>query len=221
MCQVQSAPRPPAPDRNAISGYGDTLEEAVAHLRAASCMCTCAAGVPSFLCRVCWCWAAEVGTCEPRMSGGPSTCLAAMGGSAHWCAHACNCMQWDLITDDGHVLEPQLCEDGDRFVCRHSIVSGEHSEVQRRMYYRGDSQIAVRMWPPPRVEVCEKCGCHFGTYVRTCPDTACTRAGQSVMVVNDSLDMAVACVLRCNGHAGGICCDLHDRPDVCVVRGAL
>ena len=54
-------------------------------------------------------------------------------------------MQWDLITDDGHVLEPQLCEDGDRFVCRHSIVSGEHSEVQRRMYYRGDSQIAVRM----------------------------------------------------------------------------
>ena len=39
MCQVQSAPRPPAPDRYSINGYGHTVEEAVANLKPASCMC--------------------------------------------------------------------------------------------------------------------------------------------------------------------------------------
>lgn len=93
------------------------------------------------------------------MSGGASlghhTGLAHHQGEAHTgvCMHAVGPHHGRRACS----REPQLCEDGDRFVCRHSIVSGEHSEVQRRQYYRGGSQMAVRMWPPPRVELCEKC----------------------------------------------------------------
>ena len=216
-----SVPRPPAPEEHEFIGSGETKEEALAALTLKNNLCTCAEGVPSFLCRVRKCWAYEIGMCEPEvrpdyMSGG-------------FCAIGCKCIQWDRITDTGQRLRDEWDESDGLFTCRYEVVSGEQDEVRRKVFYQGDPETAVRRWPPRRVQYCEGCCCHFGSYVRTCDhdNIHCRRAGRSVMVVSEGGDLAVTCVIRCGGGlrkrcrrstgAGGYC-NLHDLPDRVIDR---
>ena len=64
-----SVPRPPAPEQHEFIaiGSGETKEEALAALTFKNNLCTCAEGVPSFLCRVRKFWAYEIGMCEPEV----------------------------------------------------------------------------------------------------------------------------------------------------------
>ena len=146
------------------------------------------------------------------------------------CATGCTCIQWDRITDSGRILCDEWEEDdGFYYTSRHEVVSGEHDEVRRKVFYQGDPQTAVRRWPPRRVQLCEGCGCHFGSYVRTCDheNTQCRRAGRSVMVVSEGGDLAVTCVIRCGGGLRKRCrmstnasghCNLYHLPDRVIHR---
>ena len=92
----QLVPRPAVPDWDEIPTVkGETREAAHAALVAQNNICTCAAGVPSFLCRVRACWGLEIGTCEPKIE-------ASRGGTLFH-AKRCQCIRWDLITDDGRL----------------------------------------------------------------------------------------------------------------------
>ena len=121
-------------------------------------------------------------------------------------------------------------DDGYEFVTRFEIISGERDQVRRKVYYRGDSQVAwrSRLWPPPRVQRCDSCLNHFGTYVPTCDrkdNEPCTRKGRLIMVLNNDLNLAVACTIRCAGHSGGPrrlqrhnFCGVENLPDLFVYR---
>ena len=223
LARLEPAPRPPAPEQHHFYAYGDTQEEALAALAAKNNLCTCAQGVPSFLCRVRWCWASEVGTCEPRVV--PLNCM-----HSRYCAYGCKCIQWARILDSGRIVCEEGLDHGDGiYTSRHEVISGEHDEVRRKVFYQGDPEIAVRRWPPRRVQFCEGCCCHFGSYIKTCDseNTYCRRAGRSVMVVSEGGDLAVTCVIRCMGGVERRCsrsrngsgyCNLHDLPDLCVDR---
>ena len=212
---------PPAPEQHEFLGLGKTEEEAVAALTSKNNLCTCGQGVPSFLCRVRKCWAYEIGMCEPEvrpnyLSGG-------------FCAIGCKCIQWDRITESGKRLKDEGDDSEGLFTCRFEVVSGEQDEVRRKVFYQGDPETAVRIWPPRRVQFCEGCCCHFGSYVRTCDrdNTQCRRAGRSVMVVSEGGDLAVTCVIRCGGGLRKRCrmstnasghCNLYDLPDRVIDR---
>ena len=217
-----SVPRPAAPEQHTFSGYGETEEEALAALKLKNNLCTCAQGVPSFLCRVRWCWAFEVGTCEPMVRP-PNEFVS------RYSAHGCKCIQWARITDSGRILKDEDEDGADGiFTSCSEVVSGEHDEVRRKVFYQGDPQTAVRRWPPRRVRFCEGCCCSFGSYVRTCDSDLiqCWRAGRSVMVVSEGGDLAVTCVIRCMGGERKRCrmsnnasghCNLYHLPD-CVIH---
>ena len=87
--------------------------------------------------------------CEPEvrqryMSGG-------------FCAIGCKCIQWDRITDSGRILKDEWDESDGLFTSRYEVISGEHDEVRRKVFYPGDPETSVRRWPPRRVQFCEGC----------------------------------------------------------------
>ena len=132
-----SVPRPPAPEQHTFFGTGKTEEEALAALTKKNHLCTCAQGVPSFLCRVRKCWAMEIGTCEPRVT--PNYI------SGGFCATGCKCIQLDRITDSGRILRDEWEEDdGFYYADRHEVVSGEHNEVRRKVFYQGGARLISR-----------------------------------------------------------------------------
>ena len=152
-----------------------------------------------------------------------------MRWSVGFCAIGCKCIQWDRITDSGRIIKEDHEDNSDGiFASRFEVISGEHNEVRRKgVFYQGDPRTAVRRWPPRRVEFCEGCLCHFGSYVRTCEDTQCRHAGRSVMVVREGGDLAVACVIRFRGRMRKRCrmstngsghCNLHNLPDLVIDR---
>ena len=218
--EPRPVPRPPAPDQFAFVGNGKTEEEALRALTSKNNLCTCAQGVPSFLCRVRKCWAFEIGMCEPEVRQNPL--------SGRFDAISCKCIQWDRITDSGRIMKEDWDHSDGVFTSRYEVISGEHDEVRRKVFYPGDPETAVRRWPPRRVQFCEGCCCHFGSYVRTCENTQCRRAGRSVMVVSEGGDLAVACVIRCNGGGEGKrcrmstnatgTCNLYHLPDRVIDR---
>ena len=154
-------PRPEVPDWHEIPTVeGKTREEAHAALIAQNNICTCAAGVPSFLCRVRACWGFEIGACEPEIT-------TSLGGT-RFLAKRCKCIRWDLMTDDGRLKErdTQYRCDGE-YISRCKDISGENDEICRDAWWRGDCETAVRAWPPPRVRFCQGCCCNYGDYVRS------------------------------------------------------
>ena len=125
-----SVPRPAAPEQHTFIGKGKTEEEALAALTSKNNLCTCAKGVPSFLCRVRKCWAFEIGACEPQVR--PSYI------SGGFCAIGCECIQWARITDSGRILKHEYEDDADGiFTSCYEVVSGEHDEVRRKVFYQG------------------------------------------------------------------------------------
>ena len=215
-------PRPEVPDWYDIPTVnGKTREEAHAALIAQNKICTCAAGVPSFLCRVCACWGLEIGTCEPD--------IEALRGGTLFTAKRCKCIRWDLITDDGRLKErdTQYHCDGE-YISRRKDIRGEFDEICHEAWWRGDCEAAVRAWPPPRVRFCEGCCTYGGDYVRTC-DKGCPHrhVGRHIMVVGE--DIAVACAIKCRGqrvqcswNEQGLYswnyCGVESLPDVVVYR---
>ena len=215
----------PEVERTNGRAQGKTKEAARAALFAQNNICTCARGVPSFLCRVRACWALEVGTCEPIIKH-----INVQRPELGFFARECECIRWDLMTEDGRLSDRNNTDDGYEFVTRFEIISGERDQVRRKVYYRGDSQVAwrSRLWPPPRVQRCDSCLSHFGTYVPTCDrkdNEPCTRKGRLIMVLNNDLNLAVACTIRCAGHSGGPrrlqrhnFCGVENLPDLFVYR---
>ena len=72
-----------------------------------------------------------------------------------------------------------------------------------------------------RLELCQHCD-GAGTYIRRCDADDCKRVrrGRSVLVIG--ADVALTCLIKCNGYGTDrLSCGLDDLPDVVIDRQAV
>ena len=180
-------------------GPGGNVQRPRAEVRAEfaekNSLCTCASGVPAFLCRCVQCFAFEIGACDPEIG--------------HWDWYRrgkhpsrCDCIPWEKIRDDPYDVRcKRPCEEeGDILWQLDSISARRNGRACGRM------------------ELCVHCD-GAGTYIRRCTAEDCKRVarGRSILVLGN--DVAVACAIKCKGHGPDRrSCGLEGLPDVVIDR---